>query len=201
MAQTVFALVPSFDIAGQFAQSVWHWQFDTAGYASLFHAAEDLVLSWADGAAFARSNALKAILPSKTRILSIKAHAVNMPGGFEYFRAAIAGQVGLRAGGLNASGLAACVVFTPSESVASRGRWFIPGLTDLDCQVGVLTPGYKSAVTTAVNTMFDDLVLTNGGAPTAKHVIWDAKNKIARGATFRLLSDMVGQVRRRQKPA
>jgi hypothetical protein len=196
MATHVYTLVPSYNVAGQFAQNVMHWQFDDGGYGSTVAAANALINAFVS----AGLTALRNILPTDVNILSFKSRRVTGGGGFEKVQPSVGSVPGLRSGITSASGIAPCIVFYPVDQVRSRGRLFLPGLSESDASDGVYTSAYKTAVDTNVDTFTDDLTLAGGGAPTAQFVIFNPRSGVARVMSKHLLSDTIGTIRRRQLP-
>jgi len=197
MAQSVYQVSWNFNIAGQFASSVFHWQFDDAGYATTNVAAGALINAWQTR----DLTHFKQLIPSAVTFLTMKARKVGSVGGFESVGIFVAGTVGLRAGNLAAAGVSPVVIFYPSNNGKLRGKWFIPGLSESDCAGGVLTNAFKTIATTNIGLMFDDLTLVGGGAPVANHGVYSRATNTFTHMTFERLSDLIGTQRRRQRPA
>lgn len=196
MAQHVMQQVTTYNVGGQYAQSVWHWRFEIGGFSSSYAAALQFLNDWN----FRNVIDLTSILPADVTLLSQKAKIVDMAGGFEGFRPYAAGTVGGRGAGMSCSGLAPVVIFSCEHADHAHGRWYIPGIAEGDCVEGIFTDAYKALIETKINLMFDDLTLTAGGLPVCEFVLWDRKNKVYAVPARWKLSDVLGQQRRRQTP-
>jgi hypothetical protein len=197
VANHIYTLVPSFNTAGQFAQSVFHYQFDDAGFSTTKAAASALI------AAFdaARRTSLRACLPTDVTLISYRSAALNAVGGFNAFVPVTSTNVGTRTGTQSASALNPVVVHYPLTPSQGRGKWFIPGVAEADIEDGRYTNTYASAITTILSTLFDPLTLTGGGGPTATFG-WFARSANAfRQPVVSLLSLNLGTQRRRMRPA
>lgn len=198
MADQIYSLTISQNIAGQFAQNIVHFRFDDAGYNSTLEAAEALNLAF-DGS---RKALLAACLPTSTTILSFKARRVSGGGGFEAIMPQSAGNVGTRAGAVSVAGLSPCVVGYPAlPTNRPRARFFLCGVSDSDIVDGVFTAAFKAAVAGSFGTLFDPLTLAGGGGPVATFVLNFTPVASATVISDWLLSDACGQIRRRQIPA
>lgn len=197
MATRTYQLIPSFNCGGQFAQSVWHYQFDDAGFPTTKDAATALINAF-DAAS---RTAIRAMLPSDTTLISYRARLRNAVGGFNAYVPITATNAGTRTGTQSASALNPVVIFYPFDPSHGRGKWFIPGVSETDIEDGRFTNAFQSAVGTNANTAFDPLTLTGGGGPTATFG-WFAKGaNIFRIATSAALSLNLGTQRRRMRPA
>lgn len=200
MGLQTYTLIPSFTCATQFAQMVWHWQFDDAGFTTKKTAAEALEAAWVS---LGRRATLLSILPVDTFILSLKSSCVSAPGGFEAFNSMPANTHGIRTGQTSVSGLAPVLIHYPANLKIGRGRSFLPGISETDVADGIYIAGYRAAVLSALSSLFDPMVLTGGGGPTATFGMWcgkkGAKHFVA--ATNTLLSENVGTMKRRMRPA
>jgi len=196
MAQNIYSLALNFNTAGQFATNVHHWEFDDSGFGTTQAAAQALITAWLA----AKKAALVAMLPSDVTLLSLRSRRVTSVGGFEGFTLVTSGNVGTRSGTQSASGLAPVVVFYPTANGKQRGRWFLPGVSELDCQDGIFTEAYKTAIATQVSTIVANLTLTGGGGPAAGMVIYCRVPKTGLLLHAALLSNLLGTQRRRQLP-
>lgn len=197
MAAHIYQLVPSFNCAGQFAQSVFHYEFDDAGFTTTKEAAASLISAFDT----ARRTSLRGCLPSDTTLISYRARAINSPGGFNAYVPITATNTGTRGGTQSASALNPVVVHFPLVPSQGRGKWFIPGVSETDVNSGRFTSGYVNAITTILSTLFDPLTLTGGGGPTATFG-WYARSATAfRQPTNSQLSLNLGTQRRRMRPA
>lgn len=198
MANHVYSLIPSYVVGGQFAQNVWHWQFDDAGYPTSKAAAQALQTAWvADG----RQNTLRLILSAAVTINSYRGSRVDEVGGFEAFSPINANNVGTRGAALSASGLSTVLVHYPVNLSLPRGRTFLPGVAENDAEDGIYTGGFRGAVESALTTLFDPLTLAGGGAPTATFGIWRPTTRTFFVAANTILSEVLGTQRRRMRPA
>jgi len=79
---------------------------------------------------------------------------------------------------------------------------FLPGITIDDCQLGVITPAFKTVLQTVCGTIFDDITLVGGGTPVASQVAWHHGPPAVVTDIFAWrASDTVATQRRRQRPA
>lgn len=197
MATRTYQLIPSFNVAGQFAQSVWHYQFDDAGFVTTKDAATALIAAFDT----ARRTTLRACLPTDTLLISYRARLQNATGGFNSFVPVSATNAGTRAGVQSASALNPVVIFYPLNPAHGRGRWFVPGISETDIEDGRFTNAYQSAIITALDTLFDPLTLIGGGGPTATFGWFSKSANTFRQATSSFLSLNLGTQRRRMRPA
>jgi hypothetical protein len=197
MATHTYQLVISYNVGGQFAANVLHFNFDDGGFGSTALAAKGL----ADGFIASKLTALKNILSSHVSILSFKGRALQVSGGFEGGTPLAAGNVGNRAGNLSAAGVGPCTILYPTGNVKQRGRIFWPGVSDSDCFDGILTAAFKTVMVTNVATIITPFAVVGGGAPTAQMVVWSRRLLTAFNVGLASTSLMIAQVRRRQQPA
>lgn len=198
MASNLYTLALNWNSAGQFCTNVLHYVFDDSGFSTTAGAAQALINRWI---AVAETPWL-AMLPDQVSFLSIKARRTKGGGGFEAVTLVSAGTVGTRVGGISASGIAPVLIHYPSGRSAGRGRTFLPGVRETDVSAGVYTAAFQGAVATAINTAFADLVLVGGGAPTAEFVVKQNSGSPGWWAVAEtMLSDLVGQMRQRQRPS
>jgi len=198
MASHLYSLAINTNSAGQFCTNVVHYVFDDAGFGTTAAAAAALLTKWA---ASVKASYL-AMLPDQVSLLSIKARKAQGTGGFEAVELFGAGNSGTRAGGISASGLSPVIVHFPLDRRKGRGKTFLPGCRELDLSAGVFTTSFENAVGANVITFTQDLVLTGGGAPTAEFVVKTRAGSPGWWAVANSqLSDMLGQQRRRQRPA
>lgn len=196
MAQTIYQLIPTFNTAGQFAQSVWHYQFDDAAFTTSKSAAQALITAFDT----AKRTNLRGCLPSDVTLISYRARRMDAPGGFNAFTAISATNAGTRAGAQSATALNPVAVFFPLLAAQGRGKWFIPGISETDIEDGIYTAAYVAAVNSILGTMFDDLTLVGGGGPTAVFG-WFARSANAFRTPIRnALSQNLGTQRRRMIP-
>lgn len=197
MATRTYELIPSYNTAGQFAQSVWHYQFDDAGFATTKDAATALINAF-DAAN--RTN-LRACLPTDVTLISYRARLRAAAGGFNAFLPITATNVGTRTGTQSASALNPVVIFYPLNPAHGRGKWFIPGVSEADIEDGRFTSGYLTAINTILDTIFDPLTLTGGGGPTATFGWFSESANAFRQAAIATVSKNLGIQRRRMRPA
>lgn len=198
MAQQVYQLIPSFLTAGQFAQSVWAWQFDDIGFTTTKEAAEALTLAF-DAA---RRTSLRACLPTDVTLVSYRARRITNGGGFNAYTPVSSTNAGTRTGTQSASALNPVAIFYPFDPAHGRGKWFLPGISEADIEDGIFTQTYIGAINTLLGTMFDDITLTGGGAPTAAFGWYHRGPPGAfRVPIYNKLSLNLGTQRRRMRPA
>lgn len=197
MANHIYQLIPSFNCAGQFAQSIWHYQFDDAGFTTTKAAAQALINAF-DAA---KRTSLRACLPSDTTLISYRARQIRAVGGFNAFTPITATNAGTRTGTQSASALNPVVIHYPLTPSFGRGKWFIPGISETDIEDGRYTLAYVNAIATQMSTLWDDLTLTGGGAPVAQFGWYSEVANAFRVPTSTTLSLNVGIQRRRMRPA
>lgn len=195
MAAHNYRIALNGSIAGQFSTCVMAYTFDDAGFASTFAAALALLTAWGT----ANKALWLSMLPADYTFLSIKARAVGVSGGFEAIGFPTAPIIGTRAGNSSASGIAPCIVHFPLDNIRSRGRTFLPGLSETDCEDGNYTNAYKTAIATVLGTIFDNITLVGGGNPTAQFGVLKRNNTVF-DSDQHVLSPVVGTIRRRQVP-
>ncbi len=198
MAQNTYSLIISYNCGGQFAQNVTHWQFDDAGFSTTKSAAEALQQAWGSSG---RQASLITILSAAVSIVSYRGSCVSSPGGFEAFTPISAANVGLRGAAMSVSGLSPVLVSYPINLSLGRGRFFIPGVAEADVDDGVFTSGFRGAVQSALSNLFDNLVLTGGGGPTAVFGYFRRPQKVFVALPNTILSENLGQQKRRMRPA
>jgi len=197
MALQTYELIPSFNTSGQFAQSVWHWQFDDAGYTTTKAAATALINAFDAG----RRTTLRACLPADVELISYRARLRTGVGGFNAFVPIASTNAGTRTGNQSASALNPVVIFYPLNPSFGRGKWFVPGISESDIADGRFSSGYQSAMVTNLDTLFDPLSLTGGGGPTATFGWYSESANIFRVNARAMLSLNLGTQRRRMRPS
>lgn len=197
MALRTYELIPSYNTAGQFAQSVWHWQFDDAGFSTTKAAASALITAFDT----ARRTTLRACLPTDVTLISYRARLRTGFGGFNAFVPITSTNAGTRTGTQSASALNPVVILYPLNPSFGRGKWFIPGIAEADVQDGRYTNAYKSAIATNLDTLFDPLSLVGGGGPTATFGWYSLSANSFRVLDTAILSLNLGTQRRRMRPA
>ena len=196
VAQQVYQLVQTYDIQGQFAANVIHYRFEDGGFNSTFAAANALIQRFIAVCA----PAWKLVIPSAVTLKSVKAKRVSAVGGFEALQLYAGGTVGSRGGTLGVAALSPLVIQFEAANGTRRGKVFLPGVTDGDCEFGQLTAAYRTALVAQVGTMFSVLVLTGGGGPTANPVIYHRLTHQGFTISNFGVSLTVGTQRRRQVP-
>lgn len=197
MSTHIYQLIPSFNVAGQFAQSIWHYSFDDAGFPTTKGAATALISAWDT----AHRTQLRGCLPSDTTLISYRARQIQAVGGFNAFVPITATNTGTRTGTQSASALNPVVVHYPLVPTQGRGKWFVPGVSESDIEDGRYTAAYAAAITTILSTMFDPITLTGGGSPVATFGWFSRGSNAFRTPITSLLSMNLGIQRRRMRPA
>lgn len=197
MAQNTYSLILSYVSGGQFAQNVTHWQFDDAGFTTTKSAAEALQGAFVT---LGRVTSLMTILPAAVTLKSLRGSCVSSPGGFEAFSPLSAGNVGIRGAAMSVSGLSPVLVSYPINLSLGRGRFFLPGVAEDDVDDGIFTGGFRSAVQSALSNLFDNMVLTGGGGPTAVFGYFRRPQKVFVALPNTILSENLGQQKRRMRP-
>lgn len=197
MATRTYQLILSFNSAGQFAQSIWHYQFDDAGFVTTKSAALALINAF-DAA---RRTTLRGALPTDTTLISYRSRLLGSVGGFNAFLPISATNAGTRAGTQSASALNPVVVHYPLTPSHGRGKWFIPGVSETDIESGRFTANYGGVIESICTTLFDPLTLTGGGGPTATFGWFSRGSGQFRTPVSSHLSLNLGTQRRRMRPA
>jgi len=197
MSTHIYQLIPTFNCAGQFAQSIWHYQFDDAGFTTTKAAASALINAF-DAA---KRTVLRACLPTDTTLISYRARQRLATGGFNAFLPITATNAGTRSGTQSASALNPVVLHFPLTPSQGRGKWFIPGISETDIQDGKYTDTYTGAIETNLTSLFGDLTLTGGGGPVAQFGWYAREANAFRVPTVSTLSLNLGIQRRRMRPA
>lgn len=196
MSLNTYELVPSYNTAGQFAQTVWHYQFDDAGFTTTKAAATALINAF-DAA---RRSTLRACLPTDVTLISYRARLRTGIGGFNAFVPVTSSNAGTRSGTQSASALNPCVILFPLNPSFGRGKWYVPGVSESDIEDGRFTSGFQTAMATNLDTLFDPLTLTGGGAPTATFGWFSSAANTFRVLDTAQLSLNLATQRRRMKP-
>ena len=103
---------------------------------------------------------------------------------------------------MSVSGLSPVIVHYPVNLAFPRGRTFLPGIAENDVEDGVYTGAFESAVVSALNTLFDPITLVGGGGPQATFGMFRrTPNKVFVALINSILSENVGTMRRRMRPA
>lgn len=198
MAIHTYQMAINYNAGGQFASNILHFTMDDGGFTTTAAAATGLCQGW-DNANRVR---LKNMLPAAVTLLSYRARAVNVAGGFEGGVLLPAGQVGARAGSMNAAGVGPVVILYPTGNGPQRGRIFLPGITENDADDGMISEPLKTVITTSMSGIITSFPTVGGGVVAVQPVIYHRK---APPATFNIalsqVSMMIGQIRRRQLPA
>ena len=140
--------------------------------------------------------------PLSVFFLSVKARAIDSAGGFEAVQLLPAATAGLRAGQMQNAAVCPVLIWYPFNNARARGKTFLPGVTDNDLVGGTYANGFKSTVATQAPLLANPIVLGGGGAPTATMVIRQTKPVYSLlPIQYANLSDSVGTLRRRQRPA
>jgi len=196
MALHSYALVPSFNTAGQFAQSVFHYQFDDGAFPTTKAAALALITAFDT----AKRTNLRAFLPTDVTLISYRAKQVRGLGGFNAFVPISSTNAGTRSGSQSATALNPCVIHYPLLPNFGRGKWFIPGISETDIESGRYTAAYTAAIEILLATFFGDLTLVGGGNPTATFGWVNASGTFVHPVASHLSLNLATQ-RRRMRPA
>lgn len=197
MAQHIYQLIPSFNSANQFAQTIFHYQFDDAAFTSTKAAAQALITAFDT----AKRTNLRAFLPTDVTLISYRARQINGVGGFNAYTPISATNAGTRTGTQSASALNPVVIHYPNLPGLGRGKWFIPGISEADIEDGRYTAAYTGAIETLLFTFFDNLTLVGGGGPAAVFGWYSRSSNAFRVPTAHHLSLNLGIQRRRMRPA
>ncbi len=196
MALHSYELIPTYNTAGQFAQSVFHYQFEDAAFTTTKAAGLALITAFDT----AKRTALRAFLPTDVTLISYRARQVGGIGGFNAFVPISSTNAGTRTGAQSATALNPVVIHYPLLPNFGRGKWFIPGISEADIESGRYTAAYTAAIETLLSTFFGDLTLVGGGNPTANFG-WRAASGLHVHPTESHLSLNLATQRRRMRPA
>jgi len=197
MSQQCYSLTITWNNDGQFAQTVLKYQFDDAGYSDSSTAGQALITAFKAN----KQTGILSVLPTKVSLLSYKARAIDTFGGFEAVSVAAAGTSGARAGVQQCSAVNPVIIWYPFNNSKTRGKTFLPAVTDSDCMDGHFQGAFRTAVGTFITNFLPDMVLAGGGTPTAKFVIRQRLPTLSYlPVQYGALSDTVGTLRKRQRP-
>lgn len=197
MATHTYQLAINYNSGGQFATNVLHCSFDDAGFPNTAAAAAGLCQGW-DAANRTR---LRGMLPTSVTILSYRARALQVTGGFEGGLTLSATNAGTRTGTMQVAGIGPVMILYPTGNGTQRGRMFLPGVTDTDCMDGILTTSFHNTLVTNIGGIITPFNVVGGGTPLAQPVIWSRRLLTAFNIGAATASIMIGQVRRRQVPS
>jgi hypothetical protein len=198
MATNIYTLNLNWNSGGQFCSTVMHYVFEDGGFPTTAGAAKALIDKWD---AISRASWLN-MLPTAVTLLSAKGRKATGVGGFEAVKLYSSGNTGARSGGMSATGLSPVLIHFPIDRRAGRGKTFLPGLSESDASAGVFLDSYRTAIATNIPTAFSDLTLVGGGAPVATFVVKTRSGSPGYWvAQVSILSDLLGQQRRRQRPS
>lgn len=197
MAANTYSLAINYNVAGQFATNVLHYQFDDAGFSTTASAALALNTAFL----LANQTQLLGILSVHVTLLSIRSRCVTSAGGFESVTTLAGGTVGSRAGNLMVAGIGPVFVTFPTANGKLRGKIFVPGISNSDVLEGIITTPFRATLNTALAALIAPITLVGGGAPVATAVIFTRKPvKTAHPIGGGQVAPMLGQIRRRQLP-
>lgn len=196
VATHTYQMSINYNAGGQFCSNILHFTFDDGGFTTTAGAARGLIQGWDN----ANRTRLRNILSSAVTILSYRARAVAVPGGFEGSATISSANTGNRTGTFSASGIGPCSILYPIGNGKQRGRIFWPGVSNTDCVDGVLTAAYKSVLNTSLAGMITTFAAVGGGTPTVQPVIYSRTLNQAITIFAAQTSVRIAQVRRRQLP-
>lgn len=198
MSANTYALTVTHNAGGQFAQCVLKYNFDDAGFTDTASAAAALISAWQTS----KLTPWCSILPTAVTVVSLKARSITTGGGFESVSLLSSGNVGVRSGAMQASGVGPVAIWAGANNSKARGKTFLPGVADGDLVDGIFTTGFVNTFTTWMTAQLGSLVLTGGGSPTANFGIFQRKPTSSFiTATSGRLCPIPGTLLRRQRPA
>lgn len=197
MAAHTYQMAINYNVAGQFASNILHFLFDDGGYTTTAAAATGLCAGWDN----ANRTRLRNMLSQHVSILSYRARAINVPGGFEGGLLLSSANTGNRTGNLMAAGCGPVSILFPIGNGTQRGRIFWPGITDSDGVDGQVQAGLKSAITTSMSGIITAFPSVGGGTVSIQPVIYSRRLLQSFTIFASQISLMIGQTRRRQLPA
>jgi hypothetical protein len=197
MATHIYQMSINYNCANQFASNILHFSFDDGGFTTTAAAARGLIQGWDN----TNRTRLRNILSNQVAILSYRARAVNVSGGFEGSATISTSNLGNRTGNLMASGIGPVSILFPIGNAKQRGRIFWPGVSDTDCVDGILTAAYKAVLNTSLSGMIAPFPTVGGGTVTVQPIVYSRRLLQAFNIFAAQTSMLVGQVRRRQLPA
>jgi hypothetical protein len=197
MATHIYSVSVNYNIAGQFASNILHYQFDDSSYATTATAAQQLLLAVQTQIETKLSNCLS----SDSVIMGYKGRCLNQPGGFESVVLIPGGTAGTRPSVTTVAGIGPVIVFMPTANGKLRGRMFVPSCPYLDMVCGYIGSVMMSHLATLGTALIGNVTLAGGATPTASPVIYTRKPvKLGTAIQHFKISPMLGQIRRRQVP-
>jgi len=133
MAHTTYETVFSGILAGEFVQTVMHWDLNEPGSPEApFQVAKDLGTSLASAGGFI--DKFTAALPTDYTMKSVRTRRVSDSGGPTHIvlQAAINAPEGQRAGDVQAAQVCPMMIWIPTTSPDKTGRTFMPGASEAD---------------------------------------------------------------------
>lgn len=197
MAVHTYQMAVNYNVAGQFASNILHFTFDDGGYTTTAAAATGLCQGWDNS----NRTRLRNILSTHVTILSYRARAINVPGGFEGGVLLSSANTGNRTGNLMAAGAGPVTVLFPIGNGKQRGRIFWPGITDTDAVDGKVSDSLAAVLITSVGGMITPFASVGGGTVSIQPVIYSRVLQQAFTIFAGQTSLIIGQTRRRQVPS
>lgn len=197
MATHTYQMAINYNVGGQFASNILHFSFDDGGFTTTAAAATGLCTGWDN----ANRTRLRNMLSVHVTILSYRARAIKVAGGFEGGLILSTANTGNRTGNLSAAGVGPCVILYPIGNGTQRGRIFLPGVSDGDAVDGILSNAVRSAINTSMSGIITAFPTVGGGAVSVQPVIYSRTLNQSFTISLSQTSAMIAQVRRRQLPA
>ena len=192
MANDVYMLIMQGTCAGEFWETVQHYESNTSGAPNPVAVASNLIAGFQGQV----QPDVLAIMADDTEITGYKAKRVNN-GGSPTVMLPITPIAGSVAGTSCTSATASCIVSSFSHAGKFHtGRWFIPGLPEGDLAGNTFSAGHIAACATLV---VDNATFTNGGA-TFTYGVWSPKFSLFFVPAYVALSPKPGIQRRRLLP-
>lgn len=197
MADSAYSLVLNWNVAGQFASTVLHLNFDDSGYSSTQTAALALINRWDT----VNRAAILTMIPGAVSLISIKSRKVSTTGGFEAVKLITTSNVGTLAGPMTVAAIGPVIILIDTAETKLRGKVFLPGTSQNALAEGVWLSSFYSVVAAHVFLFQSSIVLAGGGTPTAHPCVYHRGSNTWSQTKIAYLSSTVGTLRRRQRPS
>jgi len=198
MAAQTYQLVITGNLAGQFVQTVLHYEMEDSGFANKLLAAKGLIDGWL---AASKDSEWLAMLPDSYVLMSIKSRCVSVPGSPEWIDTTPATGAGTFGTGIVSSSSGPVLIWYTSSGPKTKGRTFLPGIGNDKNVAGSLPIAVVSDLIEAAETYRANFPSVGGGAVAVIFVVAKATDLTIRYSVIGVnVSKDVGVQRRRQLP-
>lgn len=158
MAVETYQLVTSYVCAGQFCQTVNHFNITDPLNSNSFEVAQKFIEALeTPPSGFEYLDLLQDILSVDSFISSVRVHRVAPSGGAEAIKVfPAADRPGQFAGNCESSAVAGCVIWVPATPVKLTGRTFYPGVSEDAIENGFWETAYLNAVADMLDGFIND---------------------------------------------